>query len=358
MENYRLKRGPRMGLGLAAALVWLCWRTAQAAGPPQAAQTAPPWQIPVLVVRYFPVKGDLIDIRVTGDWGAPLAETRKKTEQLTEELIAALEQGSRYHGYKNPKARPSLRYQIVELIELLKPMPVLPRAGQKVPLTDYNKIMAEIDVSRWVRRHGVKEVWIWGYHGDVLGLWESNMAGPWGDISNSNRDPHDLPVFDRTYTVYHYNYQRGASEAVEDHMHQIEAVLNFVDGRDRTPPERWGELLFWGKFVGSDASGKIVRPGCGWSHYPPNAQRDYDWANKRLVETDIEDWRPDGSGKRQPINCDRWQADSLKWFVYWMQNLPGADSGLAYQGKPLENWWVFIGDFDYAMQNTLGLVRR
>ena len=53
-------------------------------------------------------------------------------------------------------------------------------------------------------------------------------------------------------------------------MHQIEAVLNWVDGRDRTPPEQWSELLFWGKFVGSDRSLKIVRPGCGWAHYPPN----------------------------------------------------------------------------------------
>ena len=143
------------------------------------------------------------------------------------------------------------------------------------------------------------------------------MAGPFGDISNSNRDPKDLPVLSKTYTVYHYNYQRGTSEAVEDHIHQIEAVLNFVDGRDRTPPEQWPSLLFWGKFVGSDRTHKIVHPGCGWAHYPPNGEQDYDWANKRFVETDIEDWKPDGSGKKQRINCDRWGGDSLKWFVYW-----------------------------------------
>ena len=103
----------------------------------------------------------------------------------------------------------------------------------------------------------------------------------------------------KTYTVYHYNYQRGTSEAVEDHIHQIEAVLNYVDGRDRTPPEQWPTLLFWGKFVGSDRTHKIVHPGCGWAHYPPNGEQDYDWANKRFVETDIEDWKPDGTGKKQ-----------------------------------------------------------
>ena len=155
----------------------------------------------------------------------------------------------------------------------------------------------------------------------------------------------------------HYNYQRGASEAVEDHIHQIEAVLNHVDGRERSPPEKWDQLLFWGKFVGSDRSGKIVHPGCGWAHYPPNAEKDYDWANKRFVETDIEDWKPNGTGKKQRMNCDRWGGDSLKWFVYWMQNLPGADNGLTYQGKPLTNWWIFIGDFDNAMKSRMKLTR-
>jgi hypothetical protein len=166
------------------------------------------------------------------------------------------------------------------------------------------------------------------------------MAGPWGDISNSDRDPHDLPVFDRTYTVYHYNYGRGPSEAVEDHMHQIEAVLRHID------PD-----LFWNKFVGKPGEGR-----CGWTHYPPNGERDYDWRNRTVVMSDIEDWRPDGGGQKIPLNCDRWQGDSLRWFIYWMQSLPGADNGLTYRGRPLSNWWSFIGDFDGVMRARLGLV--
>lgn len=317
-----------------------------------------PMEIPVVVVKYFPVKGDRIDVAVTGDWGAPLKDTREKTDRLTTKVAEALQEGSRYHGYKDPRARPSLAYRVVRTIEYLEALPTVARPGRKVPDTDYSKIMKRIGIRQWVEKKGVKEVWIWGYHGGVVNLWESNMAGPWGDISNSNRAPNDLPVLKKTYTVYHYNYQRGASEAVENHMHQIEAVLNHVDGRHRTPADKWGELLFWGKFVGSDRTHKIVRPGCGWSHYPPNAQRDYDWANKRFVETDIEDWRPDGTGAKKRINCDRWQADSLKWFVYWMQSLPGADSRLTYRGKPLTNWWVFLGHFDEAMGRGLKLAEK
>lgn len=325
------------------------------AEPPNA---DPPMTIPVIVVKYFPVKGDLIDQKVTGDWGAPLDETRKKTNQLTEEVINALQEGSRYHGYKDEQAKPSLAYRVVKTFEFLEPLPTVAQSGEDAPMTDYNKTMQRVHIKQWVEQKGIKEVWLWGYHGGVVGLWESNMAGPFGDISNSSRDAHDLPVLKNTYTVYHYNYQRGASEACENHMHQIEAVLNWVDGRDRTPPEQWDKLLFWGRFVGSDQSHKIIRPGCGWSHYPPNAEQDYDWANKRYVETDIEDWRPDGTGTKQRMNCDRWGSDSLRWFIFWMQNIPGANNRLEDNGNLLTNWWTFIGDFDNAVRNRMKLAEE
>ena len=215
-------------------------------------------------------------------------------------------------------------------------------------MTDYRSILKLANIEEWVERKGVKEVWIWGYHGGKVDLWESNMASRFGDVSNSDRDANDLPVLSRTYTVYHYNYQRGTSEAVEDHMHQIEAVLNHIDGRDGTPADQWSKLLFWGRFVGSDSTMKIVQPGCGWAHYPPNGERDYDWSNPRYVETDMDDWRPDRSGRKERMNCERWGGNSLKWFVYWMQHLPGPDNGLTWQGRRLRNSWTFIVDYDTA----------
>jgi len=42
-------------------------------------------------------------------------------------------------------------------------------------------------------------------------------------------------------------------------MHQIEAGLNRVDGRDRTPPDQRPKLLFWGRFVGSDRTQNRAR---------------------------------------------------------------------------------------------------
>jgi hypothetical protein len=297
-----------------------------------------PFLIPVLILNYFPVSNGRIDRRITGDVDAPLDQMRQHTVRTTRQVVGALETGSTYHGYKNPLAQPSLRYQLVDTLEFLEPLPTWQKPGHRNPMTDYNAIMQRIDIRQWVERRGVKEVWLWGYHGGVIDLWESNMAGPHGDISNSDRDPNDLPVLSQTYTVFHYNYQRGPSEAVEDHMHQIEAVLRHVDPH-----------LFWDKFVGKPGEGR-----CGWSHYPPNAVADYDWRNRNYIWSDIEDWRPDG-GQKQRINCDRWRGDSLAWFIYWMQNLPGADNGLTYRGRALTNWWAFVGDFDRAMGNRMVL---
>ena len=299
-----------------------------------------PFTIPVLIVRYFPVKSGRIDAGVTGTVDAPLDEVRRHTVETTGRVIQALETGSTYHGYKDPTAQPSLRYQIVDTLEFLEPLPTYDKPGHRVPMTDYHAVMDRLNIRHWVEERGVKEVWLWGYHGGVIDLWESNMAGPYGDISNSDRDPMDLPVLSQTYTVYHYNYERGASEAVENHMHQIESVLRHID-----------HGLFWDRFVG--------RPGawrCGWAHYPPNGEHDYDWANPKSVWTDIEDWTPDGTGEKKQIDCTRWNGDSLTWFIYWMQNLPGANNGLTYRGRPLINWWAFIGDFDSLMAAGLGLV--
>ena len=297
--------------------------------------------IPTLVISYFPVSQGQLDRAVTGDVGGPLEQLRRHTASTTRRVVQALETGSIYHGYKEPAAQPSLRYQIVDTLEFLEPLPSWPKPGHRVPMTDYNAIMQRVNVRQWVEERGVKEVWLWGYHGGVIDLWESNMAGPHGDISNSDRDPHDLPVLSKTYTVYHYNYGRGPSEAVEDHIHQIEAVLRQIDPH-----------LFWDKFVGKPGEGR-----CGWAHYPPNGERDYDWANPKYVWTDLEDWRPDGGGQKQQLNATRWNRDSLTWFIYWMQNLPGRNNGLTYRGRPLTNWWSFIGDFDGAMAKGLGLVK-
>lgn len=313
--------------------------------------------IKVYVVSYFPTVDGQIDQSVTGDISGPYTEYKAKTERLTKEACDTLEEASRFRGYKLD-TKPSLRYEVVGQVEYQEALPLLPKKeGQQSQITDYGAIMRRIDAEKWVMEEGVQEIWVWGYHGPIT-LWESNMSSPFGDVSNSDRNQNDLPVYGKTYTVYHYNYGRGLGEMLENQMHQLEHLLNHIDGRDTAPPEKWNELLFWGKFVGSDYSHKIVTDParCGWTHYAPNSEFDYDWANPRYVETDIEDWKPDGIGQTQRMNADRWDRDPIKWRVYWLQAIPGLGHELTYQGKKLRNWWSFKSHWDQAKKENWTLV--
>lgn len=315
-----------------------------------AQEPAPPYEIPIVIVKYFPVNNGIIDIKVTGDWGKSLKDTQKRVDTIIAGAIKALEEGSRFRAYTNPSAQPSIKYRVVETYEFIEPLPTYDKPDHQTPMTDYAVIVNRIDGRKWVEKKGVKEIWLFGYHGGVVDLWESNMAGPYGDVSNSDRDEKDLPVYAKTYTLYHYNYQRHISEAVEDHIHQCEAIFYSID------PE-----LFWNRYVGYFPGGKwgkaeeTIRKDrrCGWAHFPPNAEKDYDWKNKTYVLTDIEDWNPDSLGAQIRINSDRWNSRSLDWFVYWMQSIPGMNNGLTFQGKPLTNWWMFIGAYDDAKKNNL-----
>jgi hypothetical protein len=303
-------------------------------------RSAAKWAVPVLVIRYFPTtnRGRDLDLKVTEGPAAEglLAKMKEKCTRMTTETARALEEGSRFRAYRHPYAPPSLRYEIVETIDVLE---AVPHDARKKGYSDYHAILKRAKAKEYVEKRGVKEVWIWGYHSKTLAPWESNMSSPSGlDISNSDRDTRDLPIYNHTYTVYHYNYHRATEEAVHNHLHQIECLIRHADaGLARTfegTKDRWR---------------------CGNCHFPPNAVKDYDYHNPRTVESDIEDWKPEGFGVKKRLNRDTWGDKELNWYVYWMRSIPGESNGLTYKKKPLTNWWHLVGDFDTAVKKRKGL---
>ena len=107
--------------------------------------------------------------------------------------------------------------------------------------------------------------------------------------------------------------------------------------------------------------GKIVEKVSGHPGY--DAEATVNWRRNQIVYTslgsgDLELWtmKPDGSGNKTRMNCERWGGNSLRWFVYWMQHLPGPGNDLEFQGKRLNSWWIFVADWDRAMENRLKLV--
>jgi hypothetical protein len=51
------------------------------------------------------------------------------------------------------------------------------------------------------------------------------------------------------------------------------------------------------------------------------------------------------------------QLAESQWYIYWMQNIPGAGNTIPYNSTTLENWWRFIGDWDTAIADQKRLYR-
>jgi hypothetical protein len=189
-----------------------------------------------------------------------------------------------------------------------------------------------------------------------------------GDISNSNRDNSDLPLYEHTYVVYPYNFRRTNNQAIHNYGHQLESILGHVDW----DPD-WNKSLFWKEFVGRQEDGSHVTGRCGWTHMPPNTTDDYDYYNTTVVDSDIADWRPDGLGATMPVNVDTWERHPYQWpaeygsnppgyadgeahwYIYWMQSMPGRDNGIPNGSERLTNWWVFPAAWDLAIEAGLKL---
>lgn len=347
------------------------------------------WEVPVLVIRYFPTSdGVNLDTAIAPDfwWDHPLTLAQLDADVLAMNRRAkfALEQGSRFRAYADPGARPSLGYRVVDQVTVYEQTPpgkvIGHDQGDPVWEPDWFAIFERLDVRHYVEDLGVKEVWFWqGGLGrwpsfdplvhevaDFRGGWESNMASPLtGDISNSNRDNTDLPVYDRTYVVYGYNFRRSQAEAIHDHGHQLESQFAWVNHRQDGNTD-----LFWKLWRGQDQDGNRVTGRCGDTHCPPNTVDDYDYENPAVVMSDIADWTWDGSGTYVPVSVDTWgglewpwpdgkpdfsQRVETQWYMYWMMSMPGHDNGLAYEDAQLTNWWEFIGNWDGAVAAGRGL---
>ena len=286
------------------------------------------YEIPVVIMRIF-TDGRWKKFRCLHGSGIIGASVRFPWRALKERIDAfdkrikfMLEEGSRFRGYKTPSAAPSIGYRVVAYITVYEQTPRGPVIGEvngfPIYAPDFYQIFERFDMAHYVNSLGVKEIWVWmgGVAPDFPSYdprlhkpenfrnwWESNMSSPLtGDISNSNRDNTDLPVYNSTYTVYGQNFRRTQAEAVHNHGHQLEAILSHVNHLQHGNTD-----LFWKKFVGQDENEDFITRACGLDTHAPRIQpKHYDTQNPARVESDIEDWTPDNNGSKKVVNVDTW----------------------------------------------------
>src|SRR3989344_4701520 len=198
--------------------------------------------IPVLEIKYFPLKSgstiylDSIETLENENQLVLLSQKRSDVQTMSSISLSKLEEGSKY--IKDISNTAAIDYAIIRSEEFLKKVP---RSTTFLPFADHFSISNDLKARTgksfcdYVDQNGVREIWIWMYHTSAIVPIESNMAigtlsqgvwnhGSYGDVSNSYQH-NDLPVCQHSYTVYNYNYFRGAAEAMHNHGHQLEALF-------------------------------------------------------------------------------------------------------------------------------------
>jgi Divergent InlB B-repeat domain len=352
-------------------------------------------KVPVIIINYIPTN-DGINKDVSKAPGyfslqkRTVDEVKISLNNLSKGIKFSAEEGSKFRGFNDKAAIPYAGIEVIKQFNFYE-MSLIPATFKdKAAYTlepmhepDYKDIFNKIGLKSLVENFGVKEIWFNVSHlykglpsydinvhnsKDFVVLPESNMSSPTGDISNSYRNTNDLPVYNNTYVVYGFNYN-GAFDIIDYiptnihvRSHQIEVQLN---ERDRSPKkELWNNM-----FVGIPTSGGKPKGRCGNVHYPPNATNDYDYNNLNFINSDIEDWKPDGTGKFKAINKLTWNSvgyiwppgvfsdSQSNWLLYWYQSIPNLDNKLEYKGSQLTNWWDIFYNWDISVSNNLSLYK-
>ncbi|MBI4675764.1 MAG: fibronectin type III domain-containing protein [Chloroflexi bacterium] len=343
-------------------------------------------QVPALVLAYFPpdpANPEYLDPAETGWSNQKIVDMQNATRGMVAAGADLISDATRYHGYKDAAAPRYLEYVVQEYREFFEPLPrgyplgnlpapryfgeLSPEASTASPAMPntayrphYGNILRDMGICNYVDGQGVKEVWIYGYHSSVIVPDESKMSSKYGDVSNAYPKDEAIPAEYRlprcanSYVMYNFTYQPGGSSAigntVHNRLHQIENVIFFAEKRGYPPNDQNAVgSLFWDDFSVYGAA--ALRPGycasCGNTHSPPNTTQGYDYASQTYAENNCETWNPDdGQTTYVNANCSQWGCTDVSFYKWFMQNIPGYENGIMFQGRKLRNWWEAMYDFN------------
>lgn len=204
---------------------------------------------------------------------------------------------------------------------------------------DYPAMIFENKVVPLIDSGKVDEVWMFG--APYMGFYESAMAGPRSFWING--EAFESVKSKRPFAIMGFNYERGVAEMLHDLSHRTESTMSRIYGGweiDKLTSD-------WARFAANDKQSKGIA-AVGTCHWPPNAEKDYDYANPREVQSSADDWLnyPNLTGKTKPVTCETWggpdyHRNYMKW---WFAHLPRA-SGISEDGRQ-NNWWKYVFAFD------------
>lgn len=207
-----------------------------------------------------------------------------------------------------------------------------------------DKILKESDAAKLIDEGVVDEVWLFGaprfgFEEGADGVPAFSIQGPgFSDFAAK-----------RPFAVMRFNYGGGVGEMLHTLCHRAENLISRVYGG-------WNPAVHdtpWAKFAAAVTQTKGFG-GVGNCHWPPNAEKELDYDNRRIVWTNADLYLkyPNLRGRAKPVNRDNWggpdyERNYLKW---WFARLPKAPKE-GRDGRQ-HNWWKYV--FEFAKYDVVG----
>jgi hypothetical protein len=206
--------------------------------------------------------------------------------------------------------------------------------GHQPDMINYQELLTHNNILQQVVANQIDEVWAFGF--PYAGFYESTMGGFGAFFCNSNPLP-NTATCPRRFVIMGFSNERGVGEMLHSFGHRAESIMHQVYLRAS------GDANLWQRFSRYDKTS----PGkaeIGTIHFPPNADRDYDYGNPRIVSSHCDDWYnfPTFKGVVKQVNNAEWGGGDTRIFTkWWLKHLPkvgGRTNGIA------NNWWQYIMD--------------
>jgi hypothetical protein len=266
------------------------------------------------------------------DWNDPDALTRQYINDVAEcsNGVAQYEIVERIEVDAFPKKVDGFHYTPESYVRAWRS-----RTGFHHPDTvDYYELINQFDLIHRIDEGVIDEIWLFGF--PYAGYYESIMGGPGAFWCNSPPLT-ETDYCHRRFVIMGFNYERGVGEMLENLGHRAESIMRQVfQGREE-------EDNLWERFTRYD----MVHPGrseVGNVHFAPNSERDYDWGNRRMVQSNCDDWYnyPDFTFESRSVNCAEWgNGDIRLHHMWWFKHFPHLDGEI---GGISHNWWDYVLD--------------
>ncbi|MEO6729296.1 MAG: hypothetical protein ABIM99_05210 [Candidatus Dojkabacteria bacterium] len=256
-----------------------------------------------------------------------------------------IKDSSTFHKYKDTLSKAAVNVKIVDTINV---------DGGRENVENYwygqyYKMIQEFNICQRVKDEKIDQIWMWVDPRDPSqspGL-EYVISSKFF-LKNNNDAGSAKPPFcegDISFAIMGFDYTRPVDSALHSFGHYMESILNTTMNPD-----------LFGKYEGNFNVGIQGRYQCGNVHFPPNGTSDYDYANSNTKPTYCENWDPNldqNSAILQSYNCNRWGCSQQGYMTWWLQNMPGFNSPLIYQGRKIPSWWDFTVGFDAKVRKYM-----